>query len=261
MQHLITRVSERLNAIGFERARRAVAALALSLFLSLYLILALILFMNGMEIWVPAFVGLGVCYGVAFMGVAAEWFWGRWFAAGLGWSGVMVAVATQVMTGTWNPFMAAFGGLHVVIIAMLAGPKMAARFDLQPAWRERYGMDEFGVARLKKTVTRASASLPSVILWAFGPKDPGQGMAIAGIAAVLLAVTGLRGVIKMRTWGLAALAGAAVVVFVTGDIVSPTMGLSTSMPTSLGLGPTLGAAFLAVAVAPFIRPALRYLRR
>jgi phosphate transport system permease protein len=31
-------------------------------------------------------------------------------------------------------------------------------------------MDELGVARLRKTVTRASASLPSLILWALGPR-------------------------------------------------------------------------------------------
>ena len=176
MEQLITRVAERLNSIGFERARRAFAALVLSLFVSLYLVLALILYMNGAEIWVPAFVALAACYGVAFMGVAAEWFWGRWFAAGLGWSGLMVAVATLVIGGEWNPVLAAFGGLHLLVIGMLAGAKMAARFDLQPGWRERYGMDEFGVARLRKTVTRASASLPSVILWALAPKEPGQVM-------------------------------------------------------------------------------------
>jgi len=75
---------------------------------------------------------------------------------------------------------------------------MAERFDLQPAWRERYGMDEFGVARLRKTVTRASASLPSVIFWALGPKDPGQGMAFAAVAAVALTVVGLRGVVRLE---------------------------------------------------------------
>jgi hypothetical protein len=261
VEQLIKRVGERLNAIGFERARRATAALGLSVFMSLFLILAFILFMNGQDVWVPAFVGLAICYGVAFMGVAAEWFWGRWFGSGLAWSGVMVAVVPMIMQGEWNPFLGAFGALHLLIILMLAGTKMAARFDLQPAWRERYAMDEFGVARLRKTVTRASASLPSVILWAFGPKEPGQGMAIAGIAALILAVAGLRGVIRVRTWGLAALGAAAALVFATGDVLSPTIGLSANMPSALGLGPTLAATFLAVAVTPFVGPAIRYLRR
>jgi hypothetical protein len=110
-------------------------------------------------------------------------------------------------------------------------------------------------------VTRASASLPSVILWALGPKEPGQGMAVAGIVALVLAATGLRGVIKLRTWGLVALGAAATLVLATGDVLSPTLGFATAMPYALGLGPTLGAAFLAIAVAPFIGPAARYLRR
>ena len=51
------------------------------------------------------FVALALCYGVAFVGVVAEWFWGRWFATGLAWSGVMIAVAALVMLG-WTPVLA-----------------------------------------------------------------------------------------------------------------------------------------------------------
>jgi hypothetical protein len=100
-----------------------------------------------------------------------------------------------------------------------------------------------------------------VILWALGPKEPGQGLAVAGIAAVLLTVVGLRGVVRLRTWGLVALGAAATLVFATGDVLNPTMGLSTSMPGGLGLGPALAGAFLAVAVTPFLGPAVRYLRK
>lgn len=249
---------ERLNQVGFERTRRAVAALALSLFIFLYLILAL---NPPAEGWQWAFLALSACYGAAFMGVAAEWFWGRWFASGLAWSGVMVSVASLVMIG-WAPALAIYGGLHGLVVLALAGKKMAERYDLQPAWRERYKMDDFGVARLRKTVTRASASLPSVILWAFAPKEPGQGMAVAAITvlAAVLTVTGLGAVVRLRTWGLLALGGAAAAIFATGDVLNPTMGLGTAMPTALGLGPAVAATFLAVAVAPFLRPALQYLR-
>jgi hypothetical protein len=251
---------KRLNDIGFERTRRAVAALTLSLLLSFHLVLALLLFLNGQPALVPALIALSVCYGVAFMGVAAEWFWGRWFAEGLGWSGVMIAVASLVMIGGWQPFLGIFGAVHGLVVLMLAGKKMAERFDLQPAWRERYGMDEFGVARLRKTVTRASASLPSVIFWALGPKDPGQGMAVAAVAAVALTVVGLGGVVRLRTWGLAALAGASALVFASGHVFGPAVGLATGLRGGFAHSATIAAVLLLAAVAPFAGPTARFLR-
>jgi hypothetical protein len=183
--------------------------------------------MNAPGEWAPAFVALAACYGIAFMGVAAEWFWGRWFAIGLGWSGVMVAVFALMQLG-WTPVLAIYGGIHGLVVTLLSGQKMADRFDLQTKWRERYGMDEYGVARLRKTVTRASASLPSVILWALAPKQPGQEMfAIATMVAGGLALTGLFGVIRMRAWGLLALAGAATAFVVGGVGAYPRPSTST----------------------------------
>jgi hypothetical protein len=246
---------KRLNEIGFERSRRAIAALALSLFVCLYFMVSL----NPPEGWGPAFVALAACYVMAFLGVAAEWFWGRWFASGLGWSGVMVAVASLSLMG-WVPALAIYGGLHLVIVLALAGAKMVARYDLQDAWRQRYSMDEFGVDRLRKTVTRAAASLPSVILWALAPKEPGQGMVLA-VVATMLTVAGLGGVVRLRTWGVLALGAASVLVFATSDLLTPTLGLAQTLPRAMGLGPTLAAAFLAASVAPFVLPAGRYLRR
>ncbi len=249
------KVLEQLNDLGYERTRRAVSAFTLSLFVFLYLFVALLLSANGMPEWAPAFIALAACYGVAFMGVAAEWFWGRWFAEGLGWSGFMIAVASLVMGGAWNPILAAFGGLHGLIVLMLAGKKMAARYDEQPAWRERYAMDEFGVARLRKTVTRASASLPSVILWALGPKDPGQGMALFALAAGVLAVAGVGAVVRLRTWGVVAMMSAAAV-FVSLGAASFPYTASVVSPI-----PYLGVALLVAASAPFAGPMLRHLRR
>jgi hypothetical protein len=231
--------------------------------------------MNAPPEWGKAFVGLGGCYLVAFYGVSAEMFWGRWFAAGLGWSGVMVAVASLFMIG-WTPPLAIYGGLHLLVVLALMGKKMAARYDMQEAWRARYAMDEFGVARLRKTVTRAAASLPSVILWALGPKEPGQGMLLAGagIVAALLAVVGLRGVIRLRSWGLLAMAGAAVLVVTTGVLTGamqlpfyayePASWWGTSVAVqqaAAGLGPLGGGLLLAAALAPFVRPALRFIRK
>jgi hypothetical protein len=247
---------KRLDEIGFERTRRALASLALSLFAILYLFISL----NAPPEWGKAFLGLGACYLIAFFGVAAEMFWGRWFASGLGWSGVMVAVVSLFVVG-WTPPLAIYGGVHLLVVLAMMGKKMAARYDMQEAWRARYSMDDFGVARLRKTVTRAAASLPSVILWALGPKEPGQGMLLAGagIVAALLAVAGLRGVIRLRSWGLLAMAGASALLL-TSSLIAPAMRpLFSDMPLLDGI-PALGGVLLLTALAPFARPALRFLR-
>jgi len=137
------------------------------------------------------------------------------------------------------------------------GTKMAARYDMQEAWRARYKMDDLGVARLRKTVTRAAASLPSLIVWALGPREGTGGVALVGaVAALALASLGLRGIVKMRSWGILALGGAAVAVPVAigGEI---TFRLSTA-PADAVL-PILVTALLAAAVIPFVRPVARFL--
>lgn len=258
---------ERLNNIGFEGTRRAVAALALSTFVFLYLLVAV---NPPSEEWRLAFLAMSACYGVAFMGVAAEWFWGRWFAAGLGYSGVMVAVGSFAMIG-FSPILAVYGALHAIVVLAVSGKKMAERFDLQPAWRERYGMDEYGIARLRKTVTRASASLPSVILYFLAPKEPGQGLvvAIATLVAAGAAVAGLRGTLRLRGWGIVSLAAAAALFTGLELGASPHFAFASTMPVELG-GTILGhlallsrglvPALLALSVLPFAGPTLRFLR-
>lgn len=249
-----------MGEIGFERTRRALAALCLSLFVSLYLLLAML----GEEAFVRPCLALSLCYGVAFMGVVAEWFWARWFATGLAWSGLMISIASLFMIG-WSPMLAVFGGAHGLIVLMLMGKKMAARYDLQEAWRQRYKMDEFGVARLQKTVTRAAASLPSLIFWALGPREDGLTM-VAGLTAVLLAAAGLRGLIHLRTWGVMALAAAAALVAATGDVTA--FAFSSSLGGHGGAfdlmhvsGSTLAFVLLAAAVLPFSGAIARFLRR
>src|SRR5262249_1209102 len=138
------------------------------------------------------------------------------------------------------------------IVVPLAGKSMAARYDLQEAWRKRYRMDDLGVARLRKTITRSAASLPSLILWALGPKDPGQGMLVAVAALALLGV-GLGGVCGARTWGWLAVAGSAALAVFGGEVLG--------MRSFAGFaGPELAIAFLIAAVVPFTLPAVRFLR-
>jgi hypothetical protein len=265
---------KRLDEVGFEKGRRALAALSLSFFVSIYLMVAL----NAPPGWGPAFLALAGCYVVAFLAVTADWFWGRWFASGLGWSGVMVAVISLVMMG-WTPPLVIYGALHAIVVVALLGKKMAGLYDLQEGWRKRYAMDEFGVARLRKTITRASMSLPSLILWALGPKDPGQGaglaFAAAGIGTLLLSVVGLRGLVRMRSWGLMALAASSAALWTLGSSTGgsavaadlfpvrwfESLGFITNAPNAVGLVPTLAAAVLTLSLLPFARPVARFLRR
>lgn len=259
-------LSERLSQFGFERTRRALAALALSAFVTLYFLVSLNPDLpDGLG---RVFLALSVCYAVGFVGVVAEFFWGRWFATGLAWSGVMMAIAIMAMLG-WVPQLAVFGGLHLLVAVTLMGKKMAARYDMQEAWRARYKMDEYGVARLRKAVTSTAASLPSMIMWALGPKE--EALAIGGVVALVMAVFGLRGLIKMRSWGVLSLGGAAALaggLIVGSGLFGATchgMAAGASVATLPGIATILAAplavVFLAAAVLPFVGPVARYLRR
>jgi MFS family permease len=241
----LSALSSKLGRLGLEGPRRAVSALSLSFFAVLYLFLSL----NAPEGWGRAFAALSLCYLVAFFSVVAGWFWGRWFATGLGWSGLMVAGISLVMIG-WAPALAIYGALHALIVLPLSGKSMAAQYDLQEGWRQKYRMDELGVARLRKTITRSAASLPSLILWALGPKE-GQGM-LFSLAALGLTIVGLSGVVRLRTWGWLAVAGATVMAFGSDNLFS--------LSTSDIAGPHLATALLAAAVVPFVMPAVRYVR-
>jgi hypothetical protein len=259
---VVAALSARLSQIGFERTRRAVAALALSMFFSLYLLLSL----NAPEGFGRVFLALAGLYGVAFVGVVAEWFWGRWFAQGLAWSGVMIAIFAMISIG-WAPALAIYGGIHLLVLVPLMGKKMAARYDLQEAWREKYKMDDFGVARLQKAITRSAMSLPSLIIWALAPKDGDQALVtVGGLAALALAAFGVRGLIKMRSWGVLALGGAAVLVASLSDIAR--LGFASAPACkclAMDWAPSAAAALafvcLTVAVVPFAGSVVRYLRR
>lgn len=238
------------KALGHERLRVALALLALSFFAVIYTMNALL----APPEWRAMMLGLGACYIAAFLALAAEWFWGRWFAAGLGYSGAMVGLLSLVMIGV-HPALLVYGGLHVVVVAALWGPKMAAHYELQTAWREKYGMDEPGVAKLGKTVTRSAASLPTLIMWALAPRT-GQGLALLAGA---VALAGLVGVLRMRTWALLAFLGAAVAAIVAA---------TPAAAVSLGVGGTwsvwapapMSSLWLLAAVLPFAPAAWRFVR-
>jgi hypothetical protein len=255
------RVLQALREMGFERTRVAVALLPQSLFTFLFLMNALL----GPPVLQAAFFGLAACYLLSFLALASEWFWARWFASGLGWFGAMTGLFLMVQPETPEEakvFMGIFGGLHALIVVMLMGKKMAARYEMQPGWRERFGMDDYGVTRLGKAVTRASCALPGLLLWALGPRN-GQGMLLG--ASVVLGVVGLTGLLRLRTWGLLALGGAGAAVLLAPAPTAVMTGCSLSSHVMAGLVqlpglPNALSLLCFAATLPFAGGALRYFR-
>lgn len=257
--------AERLKDIGYERTRRALALLPLGFFTTVYMLVAL----SAPPGWGPALFGLGVCYLVGFMALGAEWFWGRWYASGLGWSGLMVGVYALVSIG-WVPQLVIYAVLHALTVVCLMGPRMGTLYENRAGWRERYGLDDYGVGKLGKAVTRAAGSLPAIVLWVLQPRD-GQGAGnsalwtIVAVIAALLAVSGLFEILKLRTLGVLALAAAAVLALVAPGFHSAAGALVresgfTGIAGSIAMIANDWAAFwLAFAVAPFAAPIARRL--
>lgn len=239
--------------MGLLGPRRAAALAVLGWWASIYTLVAL----NLDGPWVRPFIGLAVCYGLAFFSVAAGWFWGRWFASGLGWSGVMIALFAIVMTG-WNPALAWYGGLHAVIVVALMGKDMAVEYEGRPQWRERYQMGEPAAQRLGRAVTRAGASLPSLILWALAPREEA-----AGVIVLIAAVAGTAALLRNRAWGALALGGAGMLALVTGGFAMPMMQgfWAASYPSAMALAGSAVAlpGLLILAFLPFAWPTLRFL--
>jgi hypothetical protein len=143
---------------------------------------------------------------------------------------------------------------------------MAALFDAKPGWRERWKLDEQGVVRVRRSVTRAASSLPALIMFALAPRES----AALGAAVGILALAGLGGLLAFRTWGVVAL-GAAGVMSLAAAVGLPTVALDAQAlnlfdaAAPVVAAPGLFAAFAGVmllaAVAPFVRPMLGFLRQ
>jgi len=244
------KVMERLRAIRLEKERVAVSLLSLSFFVFLYTLAAF----SSPAAWRPALGAMALCYGVAFLALASQWFWARWFASGLAWSGTTLGIVSLVMVG-WHPMLAVYGGLHALVLGMLAGPNMVARFEMQAQWRERYAMDDFAVARLRRVVTRASTALPSLIFWALAPRE-GQGLWLVSALAMVCGTAGLTGILRMRTWGVLGL-GVSALLTLAGAASLPLSSLaaggwirSVSWAGNMRPGVLFSAILLLAAIAP-----------
>jgi len=236
--------------------RRATALLFLSLFFWQYLLTAVL----GPEELFHFCLALAACYGVAFMGVAAEWFWARWFAMGLGNFGAIILLLGLLQIGP-DPSILIFGIPHLVITAFLAGEGMAAQYEHSEATTERWNFQEESLALMRRAVRSAGFSLPILIIWALGPEADAFALAVLG-----LAVAGLVGMIRGRTWSVVALgaAGIGAVISGLGLFGHPGVGYLFLDPTgslvvSGSIFPLLAACLLVVP-AIFASPITRYLR-
>lgn len=260
-----------IRGMKLEGPRVALALLPLGLFGTLYLLLTLLVEPG----YGAPFGGLAMCYFMAFFALASGWFWARWFASGIGWAGAVMWLVLAVMLkpdpdvppeviAQMRVMFGICSGLHAVVVVMLLGKKMAARFELQPEWRQHFGMDEYGVTRLGRAVTRASAALPGLIFMALTPRQPADALLLG---AVGLSLAGLIALVRLRTWGLLALGAASATVLVA----SPHLLSVPFLPGAGGLGvtdlqiaspglPLAMAVLLLSAALPFVGGAVRYYR-
>lgn len=232
--------------------RRAVAAAVLSFYGFLYLLNAV---MAPPEMG-PMFTAMAALYGVAFFGVVAGWFWGRWYAQGMGYFGLAMGVIAIWQLGL-EPVLVFITVSHALISFLLAGEAMAASFDGRTDWRAKFHLDDGGVNRLGKSVVRAAMSLPLLLIWALAPTQPGDDGNLAALLPLALGGAGLWGLLRMRTWGLLALAGSAVTVAgvsLSGASLHGTAGFGAGVPVAIAAAFLLGGA-----VVPFARPLARKL--
>lgn len=233
------------------RERRALALILLGFCTSIFAILALA--QGGA--WVPCFSAMAVTYGLAFFAVAAEWFWGRWYAMGLASSGITMAVLGLATAG-WEIGIAIWGGIHLLIYAPMMGLAMAERYEDRPDWRKRFALSEDGAARIQRAVKGAAAGLPTLIFYALSPK---QDQMLMGVL-VLAAGIGLFGLLKFRFWGvllLGSLAATLGVLSLSGDAFAVT-AMHSTFRWSLGVAACLALGW---AVSPFVIPSYRYWQR
>lgn len=221
--------------------RKAVSASIFALWGVPFTLLALL-----PETGVQAFFGsLAALYVMGFAGIVAGWFWGRWFAQGLGWWGVMAGISLMLMGGIAN-VLVVFTLSHVAVVVLMRGETLVAQYEGRPAWREKWNLDDRAVARIGGLVTNLGSLLPMIAFYAFFPRGAGAGEAVA----LVLAAAGTIGLLRMRTWGLLAVAASGVVL-----IASASGGCGLSFARVVGVLVLLATLRFAPYVGRWFRPA------
>lgn len=251
------------KSFGLANERKALALLIMGCFATLFGLLGLLLGLQGEIAWGRCFGTLGFCYGIGFFALAANWFWGRWFAIGFGYSGVSMAVWSMISIRAIISPLVVYGVSHALVVLLLQGEKMIEQFDNKPAWRKRFQLDDDGVERIRKTVTRAASSLPGLILFALSPRQEAGYLVLIALAGL-----GIYGVLRARFWGLIALLSSASLSLwaalharhagfeqIHAFSQSPSAGTLPWMPMCIA------SIFLLASVLPFAKPAWRFFRK
>lgn len=245
-----------LRAMKLVGERRAIAAAVLAFYAFVYLLLLF----NPPEGWGRAFAAMSGVYAIGFFGVVAGYFWARWYAIGLGLSGVITTAVSLWQMGP-EPIFLFWGGTHGAIALALWGEGMSRTFDGRDEWRARFHMDEAATHRLGRAVIRIGISLPYILLYALAPRGA-QGLdeTLLAVGALGLAGAGTWALFRLRTWGLVALTGATGLLAVAAATTGGTVPMGGQLAIDLGMCVTLGAVALGAALVPFARPVVDYVR-
>lgn len=233
--------------------RRAFALLLLGFYVTQF---AMTAFLGPDELY-AAYLGLALCYTLAFVGVAAEWFWARWFAIGVGnFGSLLILVLLQV---GMEPIIAFFGFTHLAVSVFLSGEGMAARYEYSEEAAERWNLQEESLTLMRRAVKSAGSTIPILILYTLGPSPEFMHWVALGLGGA-----GLIGLLRGRTWGVLALGSAGAVAaceFFLGDPTAGYLILSPfGYPMVSGTVVNLLAAGLLIVPVLFARPMLRALR-
>ncbi len=236
--------------------RRALALLILSFFVIQFAMTAWL----GPDELMAMNAGLAAVYGLAFFGVAAEWFWARWFAIGVGnFGSLMLLLLFKV---GFEPLFIIFGVSHLLVVLCLTGEGMAARYEYSEQAAERWNLQEDSMALMRRAVKSAGSTLPLLILYALAPR---QDQAVLQIAMLVTGGVGLFGLLRGKTWGPMVLGGTGLVCLLDGLGVfgAPTIGYFMLGPDVLpALYGKVGvfAGGLMLVLVPFLGPMARFVR-
>ncbi len=235
--------------------RRAIALLLLGFYVTQFAMTAGL----GPDETFACYMGLTLCYGLAFVGLAAEWFWARWFAIGVGNFGSLILLV--LFSTGMEPLIAFFGFTHLAIWVMLLGEGMASRYEHSEATAERWNFQAESLILMRRAVKSAGTTLPFLILYALAPKPEALQLVALGMGVV-----GLAALLRGRTWGLLSLGGAGVLAVADGvgwlgDPVSGYLLLNPQGTAFIG-GTLAGVMAGGLLLVPlfFARPLVRHLR-
>ena len=236
--------------------RRAIALLILGFYVTQFAMTAWL----GPDEMFACYLGLALCYGLAFLALGAEWFWARWFAIGVGnFGSLLILVLFKVGL---EPIIAFFGFTHLAVAVLLLGEGMAARYEHSEATAERWNFQEESLVLMRRAVKSAGSTIPLLILYGLAPRPEA-----VQLTAVGLGIAGLVGLLRGRTWGVMALGAAGLVALADGLGLfgAPPTGYLLLTPTGgpivYGAGVALLAAFALVVPAVYARTFARFLKR